>query len=311
MALMASGCGASTDQAETAVTVGLEPQGARSADPTEGTDPSAPGTTSSAGAHDTVAPPAQPPATAGETAEAEPAVAEPGTVRPAWLGTRVLPVGADGSVPPQETPPELLDRRFPTVDLLPPPPDDRFRATVEPVPTDVLDRSTWAADCPVTVDELRYLRLSFWGFDDRPHTGEMIVHRDVADDIVAVFRALFEDRFPIEEMRVTAAPELEAEPTGDGNNTTSFVCRAVVGGTRFSEHAYGLAVDVNPFHNPYRKGEVVLPELATAYLDRTDLRPGMIAEGDVVVRSFDEIGWGWGGRWRTLDDYHHFSHNNR
>lgn len=238
--------------------------------------------------------------------------ADPGTVRPGWIGTRILPTDADGVVPPQETPPEMYNRRFPTIEIFPAPSDDTFQSVVGPVPDDVLARSTWQDGCPVTVDELRYLRMTFWGFDGLHHQGEMIVHRDVADDVVGVFAALHEVRFPIEEMRVTAQPELEAPPTGDGNNTTGFVCRSVVGSsTTFSQHAYGLAVDINPFHNPYQKGDVVLPELSTDYLDRDDVRPGMIFEGGPVVNAFDAIGWGWGGRWNSLDDYHHFSLNNR
>jgi hypothetical protein len=81
----------------------------------------------------------------------------------------------------------------------------------------------------------------------------------------------------------------------------------VRGGTRFSAHAYGLAIDVNPFQNPYQRGDLVLPELASAYLDRTQLRPGMIVEGDVVVEAFAAIGWTWGGRWEQPSDAMHFS----
>lgn len=243
--------------------------------------------------------------------DANEVTAEPGTVRPGWIGTRILSVGADGNVPPQETPPELYNRRFPTIEILPAPTGDGFQSTIEPVSEEVLARSTWNDGCPVTVDELRYLRMTFWGFDGGHHQGEMIVHREVADDVVGVFAALHEARFPIEEMRVTTMAELDAPPTGDGNNTTGFVCRAVVGGSGFSQHAYGLAVDINPFHNPYQKGDVVLPELSTSYLDRDDARPGMIFEGGPVVAAFDAIGWGWGGRWNSLDDYHHFSRDNR
>lgn len=243
----------------------------------------------------------------GESPAGEPA-AVPG---PDWLGTRVLPTDADGRVPPQTTPPELVDRRLVTVDTLTPPPDEAFHSSVAPLAGDPLDRSTWNESCPVTVDELRYVTVSFWGFDGRAHTGELIVNAAVVDDVVQVFERLHDARFPIEEMRVVTEADLDALPTGDGNNTTAFACRAVVGGSRFSEHAYGLAIDVNPFQNPYRRGEVVLPELATAYLDRSNVRPGMIFEGGPVVAAFDEIGWGWGGRWRSLDDLHHFSLNDR
>jgi len=239
---------------------------------------------------------------------------------PDWLGTRVLNTNPDGVVGPQQTPPELSDRRFTTVDTIPPPTATEFAALVEPLSGAALDRSTWHEGCPVSVDELRYLQMTFWGFDNNPHTGEMIVHASVADDIVGVFRHLFEARFPIEEMRIVTTADLDAPPTGDGNNTASFVCRAITGGSRFSEHAFGLAIDINPFHNPYEKGEVVLPELSTDYLDRGRTLPGMIDENiasdggagpNPVVEAFDAIGWGWGGRWNSLKDYQHFSQNNR
>lgn len=231
--------------------------------------------------------------------------------RPPWLGQRTLPTDDDGNAPPQTTPAELADRRFATVDLLAPPADGRFHATVGPLEGDPLRRSTWSEGCPVTVADLRYLTLGFWGFDGLPHTGEMVVNAEVADTIVGVFRALFDARYPIEEMRITTQAEVDAPPIGDGNNTSAFVCRPAVGSTRFSEHAYGLAVDINPFLNPYIKGKVVLPELAAAYTDRTNVRPGMITEGDVVVAAFDAAGWGWGGRWSSLKDYQHFSRDNR
>ena len=83
------------------------------------------------------------------------------------------------------------------------------------------------------------------------------------------------------------------------------------GATLFSQHAYGLAVDVNPFQNPYLKGDLVLPELASSYRDRDRHRPGMILADDPVVRAFASIGWTWGGTWRSLKDLQHFSANGR
>lgn len=227
---------------------------------------------------------------------------------PGWrLGARPLPLRPDGHGQVLPTPPELVERRLPTADLLPPPASGGYESTVVPVPEQVLARSTWRPGCPVQPDELRYLTMSFWGFDGRAHTGEMLVHAEVAHEVVGVFEQLFAARFPIEEMRVVAAPELDLPPTGDDNNTTALVCRPAVSQTRFSAHAYGLAIDVNPFLNPYRKGDLVLPALASAYLDRDWERPGMLAEGDLVVRAFDAIGWTWGGRWSSPLDLMHFS----
>lgn len=231
--------------------------------------------------------------------------------RPDWLGTRLLPLRPDGHGEISETPPELVDRQLETLDLIPPPDDEAFAWTAEPIPSDVLARSSWNDNCPVDLDQLTYLTMSHYGFDGRVHTGEMVVNAAVAEDVIEVFRKLHEAKFPIEQMRVIAAEEIDAHPTGDFNDTTSFVCRPAVGSGSWSQHAYGLAVDINPFHNPYLKGDLVLPELASAYLDRDDVRPGMIVEGDVVTRAFDDIGWGWGGRWNSLDDWMHFSRNGR
>jgi D-alanyl-D-alanine carboxypeptidase len=227
--------------------------------------------------------------------------------RPTWLGTRPLPLLEDGTAAVLATPPELADRRIGTIDRLQPPSDDAFHSTAGPVPPDVAARSTWHDGCPVALEELAYLTVSFWGFDGRHHTGELIVSADHADAIVAVFAKLHEEGFPIEEMRVVSAIDLVVPATGDGNNTTSFTCRNVVFSDTWSQHAFGLAIDINPFHNPYASGERVLPELASAYLDRDDVRPGMILDGDVVTTAFADAGWSWGGDWRTLVDYMHFS----
>lgn len=251
-------------------------------------------------------PPSSPPAP--DDAETVPSAANP---RPAWLGTRVLEPGPNGYAAAQDTPPELLDRRLVTPDVLPPPSGDAFESSVQAVSPEVAARSTWSEGCPVALEELRYVTVSFWGFDERPHTGELLVHASAAEALAGVFARLYEARFPIEEMRVIGVDERDAPPTGDGNVTTGFVCRATRGSGSWSRHAFGLAVDVNPFHNPYLKGEVVLPELATAYTDRGWDRTGMVQPGDVVTQAFAAIGWSWGGDWRSLKDWMHFSDDGR
>jgi hypothetical protein len=233
----------------------------------------------------------------------------PAAPRPDWLGTRVLEPGPDGLVPAQPTPPELVDRRLETPDHLPPPATQVFQAEVSEVPDDVLARSTWRPECPVPREELRYVLVTFWGFDEAVHTGELLLRADAVDAVVAGFAHLHERRFPIEEMRIVEPWELDAPPTGDGNNTTAFVCRPTRGSSTWSEHAQGRAVDINPFHNPYVKGDLVLPELATAYVDRAAQRPGMLTVDDVA--GFTGAGWGWGGHWRSLKDHMHLSSNDR
>jgi D-alanyl-D-alanine carboxypeptidase len=211
------------------------------------------------------------------------------------------------------TPPELRVRRLTTPDLLPPPPDGTFTSAVSEVGPMIRRRmgETWGPGCPVRLADLRYLTVSFWGFDGRPHTGELIVHTSVAREVVGVFRRLYAARFPIEQMRLISTADLHAPPTGDGNNTSAFICRKARQQRSWSAHAYGLAIDVNPFQNPYRRGSLVLPELASSYLDRSWRRPGMVRPGDVVTRAFADVGWVWGGSWQHSKDFMHFSATGR
>jgi hypothetical protein len=249
-------------------------------------------------------------AAAGAPAVAAEPVPDP-FARPDWLGQRPLPLRPDGLGEILPTPPELADRRLATPAMLAPPPDEAFHAAVTAVPGEVVARSTWQPACPVALEDLRYVTVSFWGFDGGHHTGELLAHSTVADDLVSVFARLHEARFPLEEVRVTHPDELDAHPTGDGNNSGAFVCRPSVGSSSWSEHAHGKAIDLNPFHNPYLRGDVVVPELASAYLDRGHVRPGMIVDGDVVVRAFADVGWSWGGHWRSAKDWMHFSPSGR
>jgi hypothetical protein len=182
----------------------------------------------------------------------------------------VLPRRPDGFGEVRPTPPELVDRRRTAPDVLPPPASGQYEASIAPVSAELLPRTTWRPGCPVPPERLRYLRMSFWGFDDRPHTGEMIVREDVAEPVVGVFRKLFAARFPIEAMRLARPEDLAALPTGRGDG-------------------------------------LVVPELASAYTDRSWRRPGMIVEGDVVTEAFAAIGWTWGATFSSPVDTMHFS----
>jgi hypothetical protein len=241
-------------------------------------------------------------------AEPEPDPPEPTPAEPAaWIvGAEPLPLRPDGYGEIAPTPDALLDRRLPTVSSLPAPATDAFEWSVRPLDAEILGRmgATWAPGCPVGPDDLRHVTVSFWGFDGRHHTGELVLHRDVVDEVVWVFARIHGERFPLEEMRLIISADLDAAPTGDGNNTAAFICRPVRGGASWSAHALGKAVDINPFHNPYQRGDVVLPERASTYLDRTWRRPGMVVAGDVVTDSFARIGWTWGGNWSNADHMH-------
>jgi hypothetical protein len=249
--------------------------------------------------------------------EAAPSMGAAGTVSaspvaPLWvIGASPLPLRPDGFGQVLPTPTVLRDRRLPTTDLLSPPADGRFHYTIGAVTPAIRTRmgQTWSPACPVPLGALRYVTVVFRGYDRKVHRGELVVAAAAAPKMVRAFRALFAISFPIEEMRLPTTQDLLAKPTGDGNNTAAYVCRAARGQTRFSQHAYGQAIDVNPFVNPQVKRDLVLPELASAYKDRSWHRGGMFLPGGAAVRAFASQGWGWGGTWTSSKDYMHFSAN--
>jgi hypothetical protein len=173
--------------------------------------------------------------------------------------------------------------------------------------------SSWHAGCPVPIDDLRIVTVEHWGFDGEVHHGEIIVHRDYAQDLLQVMRRLFAVGYPIERMVLVDVYDGDDGRSMAANNTSAFNCREVAGGPGvWSEHAFGRAIDVNPLRNPYvASGGVVLPPEGGRYADRSLRAKGMIHAGDVVVRAFAEIGWEWGGDWISIKDYQHFSATGR
>jgi hypothetical protein len=170
-------------------------------------------------------------------------------------------------------------------------------------------RHSWRPGCPVAPAQLRRIRLTFWGFDRRAHTGTLVVHASAVGDIVGVFSRLYAARFPIRRMRPIDAYGGSDERSMAADNTSAFNCRYAVasGPKRWSAHAYGQAIDVNPVENPYVQGGRVRPSAGRAYLNRGKVRPGMAVGGGVLVRAFAAVGWSWGGRWSGTPDYQHFS----
>ena len=166
---------------------------------------------------------------------------------------------------------------------------------------------SWHRGCPVPLRELRVLHVSIWGFDREAHRGELIVHRRWARDITHVFRRIYRERFAIRRMRPVDRYDAEDARSMRADNTSAFNCRFVAGTTRWSQHAYGRAIDLNPVENPYVSGDHVSPPAGRPYADRSRDRRGMVHHGDVVWRAFRRIGWGWGGSWSGAQDYQHFS----
>ncbi len=176
-------------------------------------------------------------------------------------------------------------------------------------------RRNWHPGCPVPLQDLRVVMISYWGFDGLVHEGPLVVNQRVAEDILGVFRRLFRAHFAIK--RVDLARKYHPKAPIDWNSkrdvTAGFNCRPVTERPGvWSQHAYGLAVDINPLQNPYvRSDGSVLRKAAKPFRDRSLHLQGMIHPGDVVVRAFARIGWGWGGHFTGIKDYMHFSANGK
>jgi D-alanyl-D-alanine carboxypeptidase len=183
-----------------------------------------------------------------------------------------------------------------------------FASRVLPVTAAALPHS-WRPGCPVAPAQLRLLRLAYWDFAGRRHVGELVVHEEVTAGVVAVFRRLYRARFPIRRLQRVDAYRGSDQASMAADNTSGFNCRLAVttGARRWSAHAFGKAIDVNPVENPYVLAGRARPPAGRRYLDRSDVRPGMAVAGGLLVRAFAERGWSWGGSWSGSPDYQHFS----
>lgn len=171
--------------------------------------------------------------------------------------------------------------------------------------------SSWRAGCPVPLSSLRYLQVSHMGFDGRERLGELVVHQADVTAVAIAYKLMWDARVPIERMRLVDDYGGSDDASMAANNTSAFNCRRVAGTGTWSQHAYGRAIDINPVQNPYVSGSLVDPPAGRTFLDRRDVRPGMLVERGPAVAAFDRIGWGWGGRWSSAKDYQHVSANGR
>jgi hypothetical protein len=188
-----------------------------------------------------------------------------------------------------------------------------FEATIAPLRVALLREvrhKNWHPGCPVPLGDLRVLTVDYRGFDGEVHSGPLVLNRRVVEDVRSVFQRLYRADFPIKHIALARKYKPNARRYNDRRDATaSFNCRPATGNPgSLSQHSYGWAVDINPIQNPYIGTDgKVLRRAAKQYVDRSTHAPGVIHAGDVVVRAFMRIGWGWGGSWETIKDYMHFS----
>lgn len=185
----------------------------------------------------------------------------------------------------------------------------QFRSSILAVtPADI--GTSWRPGCPVPPSSLSTVVASHWDSGGNLRTGRIVVAAALAGDVAAVLQDLYTARFPIHRM-VPVAEYGADDASMAANNTSGFNCRTITGGSSFSEHSYGRAIDVNPLVNPYVSGSTVAPPAGAPYADRSRDAAGMIHAGDEVVRAFAARGWSWGGSRSSPKDYQHFSTTGR
>jgi hypothetical protein len=180
-------------------------------------------------------------------------------------------------------------------------------APISPQFAEKMRVTTWRPGCPAPLEDLRQVTVKYWNFEKKPVSGTLIVHKDIAHEVDAIFRDLYRSGFQIE--RISPVEEFKGDDDASmaANNTSAFNCRDVTGkpGT-FSNHSWGRAIDINPLTNPYVKGDKISPPEGRKYLDRTQDLPGLIRSNSFIVKRFREAGWTWGGNWSDPKDYQHF-----
>jgi hypothetical protein len=206
------------------------------------------------------------------------------------------------------------DGARPTSVIDSPPTTALFAGSISVLPADLRARMTgrsWHPGCPVGLDDLRLVVVPYRDPGGVPRRGPLVVRADVAAAVLQVFVQLDAAHFPIERMQLIDDFGADDDASMAANNTSAFNCRVVSGTSTWSQHAYGTAIDINTRWNPWIHNGRIDPPNGAAYVDRTLQQPGMIHDGDVVVRAFAAIGWEWGGNAQTVKDYQHFSTNEK
>ena len=175
--------------------------------------------------------------------------------------------------------------------------------------------NSWRRGCPVDTVDLRYLKLTYLNYQGEESVGELIVHKNIADDMVNIMRELYEIKYPIYQMKLVSEFNGNDWQSIEAGNTSAFNCRKATGSKKWSKHSYGRAIDINPLENPYvsRKGHIShkasLKYKKRQHLNNTPSDQAVLLKNDKATLIFKKYGFSWGGDWRTIKDYQHFVKN--
>lgn len=184
---------------------------------------------------------------------------------------------------------------------------------VSEIPDDIfaeMQGKSYKADCTIPREELRYVHVLHVGFDGQTKEGELVVNQAIAEDVLEIFKQLYEAKYPIEKIRLVDEYDADDEASMSDNNTSAFNFRFISHTTKISKHGMGMAVDINTRYNPYVKtvnGETIVePANGGDYVDRDADFAYKIDHEDLCYQLFTGYGFTWGGDWKSMKDYQHF-----
>ncbi|MEE0960180.1 MAG: M15 family metallopeptidase [Lachnospiraceae bacterium] len=174
----------------------------------------------------------------------------------------------------------------------------------------LMQGKSYKDNCTVPYEDLRYVHILHKDFEGNTKEGELVVNRLIAEDILEIFRELYNQSYPIEKVKLVDEYNADDEASMSDNNSSAFNFRFISYTTTISKHGLGLAIDINTLYNPYVKtvnGALnIEPANATEYVDRDKEFEHKIDHNDLCYRLFTEHGFEWGGDWNSAKDYQHF-----
>jgi len=193
---------------------------------------------------------------------------------------------------------------------------NEFFEKISPIDSSIKQRmiegNSYRAGCPVKLKDLRYVEVAYRDFNGEIGIGEIIVHRSVAREVVNIFRELYNINYPIAKMELVSNYNGSDFASIEADNTSAFNCRFIGGTKRWSNHAYGRALDINPLENPYvnRRGTTShkrsVRYIKRVHRDNSSRDRAMLLGNDRATKIFKKYGWKWGGDWNSIKDYQHF-----
>ena len=193
-----------------------------------------------------------------------------------------------------------------------------FNSNISNITPDIkkrmVDGNSWREGCPVTLTNLRYIQVDYLNFTKNISRGEIIVHKDVAEEVVAIFEELYNMNYAINQMHLVSDFNGDDWKSIEADNTSAFNCRPTTGNKKkWSKHAYGKAIDINPIANPYiSKTGHISHNASQRYRKRVHKNlsnledRALLLKSDPATIAFKSYGWKWGGDWNSIKDYQHF-----